>query len=640
MGNNSFVVGTVNKGNLFDIRNLSEYKAIGEDEATDKLVEYLKQKYNEYMSGETTKITRNMVELIVKYVYPDILIKYLESDDKDRLGISSDYSGRNIGGLYVIMPHKGKWLCRCQCGEIVTINPYYLQKLAYKRKTRPCLHGKASKKFIDLTGKTIGEWYVVKYLCSRLWLCQCSCGNLGVVEGYSLYTEASKSCGHTNTKDITGNTYNDLTVLRYLGNKKYECRCKCGNITEVFRNNLLTSNTRSCGCKTRDYMIETNMARYGENNSRRIGNPREKWQIEVMLSKENLYDFLIKFKDQNERIPTIGELAVKLDVRREAVIANLKKFGIYNQEYVDIENSSFRSDTEREIRGILRVMCKGLNYDINYSERRALHGIEIDIFIPQANLGIEYNGSYWHNEFQKEPKYHLNKTIEAIKHNICLVHLFDYEYFTDIDKDIAIRFLKSRVYDQIKINVEDCTIVSLGEDKEKKKKNFLDNNYILRHKTDYSLNWYNYAVYHNNDIVGTMSLYRSPYGTSDYFINCVCYKPGISVDATERMINKFIRKYNPSSIGAYYDLSKALDNYFKDIKGFKKLCMEDPSVMYVSTGKKHALAQFEVSKIAKENNVSTEDVVKQLLNNKYYPVYDCGRLYYRWNKPKDDLDAH
>lgn len=53
-------------------------------------------------------------------------------------------------------------------------------------------------------------------------------------------------------KDITGEKYNYLTVIEYIGreNKRtfWKCRCDCGNEIIVRADHLKTGNTKSCGC--------------------------------------------------------------------------------------------------------------------------------------------------------------------------------------------------------------------------------------------------------------------------------------------------------------------------------------------------------------------------------------------------------
>ena len=52
-------------------------------------------------------------------------------------------------------------------------------------------------------------------------------------------------------KDITGQRFGKLQVLRYIGNYRWICKCDCGNETSVLNFNL--KNTKSCGCLAKNY---------------------------------------------------------------------------------------------------------------------------------------------------------------------------------------------------------------------------------------------------------------------------------------------------------------------------------------------------------------------------------------------------
>jgi hypothetical protein len=48
------------------------------------------------------------------------------------------------------------------------------------------------------------------------------------------------------------------------------------------------------------------------------------------------------------------------------------------------------------------------------NDRKILNGKEIDILIPELNLGFEYNGLRWHSEkFGKDKRYHISKLEEC-----------------------------------------------------------------------------------------------------------------------------------------------------------------------------------------------------------------------------------
>ena len=58
-------------------------------------------------------------------------------------------------------------------------------------------------------------------------------------------------------KDITNCKFGRLTALYFIENRKHHniwhCVCDCGNYKDVAATDLLSGNTRSCGCLHREY---------------------------------------------------------------------------------------------------------------------------------------------------------------------------------------------------------------------------------------------------------------------------------------------------------------------------------------------------------------------------------------------------
>jgi len=55
-------------------------------------------------------------------------------------------------------------------------------------------------------------------------------------------------CTEQKTLSLIGKKYGRLTVLKKLQHGYYSCQCECGNITQVYGYSLTTGKTRSCGC--------------------------------------------------------------------------------------------------------------------------------------------------------------------------------------------------------------------------------------------------------------------------------------------------------------------------------------------------------------------------------------------------------
>lgn len=95
--------------------------------------------------------------------------------------------------------------------------------------------------------------------CLR-YVCQCKCGKIVTVNGNSLRTGHTSSCGclrkGQNIKDLTNQKFGLLTAIKVVKTDKnrnavWDCVCECGNHTQVTSSALLHGQTVSCGCLKR-----------------------------------------------------------------------------------------------------------------------------------------------------------------------------------------------------------------------------------------------------------------------------------------------------------------------------------------------------------------------------------------------------
>lgn len=85
-----------------------------------------------------------------------------------------------------------------------------------------------------------------------------------------------------NFKDLTGQKFNRLTAIKYLGESKWLCKCDCGKETVVLGSCLKTNHTKSCGC------LKLEKARQmGQNFGKLTGVKNRKYK-NLPYSKNNL----------------------------------------------------------------------------------------------------------------------------------------------------------------------------------------------------------------------------------------------------------------------------------------------------------------------------------------------------------------
>lgn len=66
--------------------------------------------------------------------------------------------------------------------------------------------------------------------------------------------------------------------------------------------------------------------------------------------------------------------------------------------------------------------------NIELHNRAILDGLEIDIYLPDYKLGIEFNGDYYHSSAFKDKYYHQHKSLLAINKGINLIHIWEHEW--------------------------------------------------------------------------------------------------------------------------------------------------------------------------------------------------------------------
>ena len=482
-------------------------------------------------------------------------------------------------------------------------------------------------KFNDLTGKIFGQWKVEKYLGNRYYKCKClSCGSIKKVNGQSLLNGTSKSCGctHQNNQikdDITGNTYGELVVIKNIGYGYWECKCNsCGKVVNVLRSNLIQGRVKSCGCKKHEYQRNTLVSLYNESIPSRVSNPRNQWQIEVFEDNDKFKQYINTLQSNLGRVPTISDISTQLDIGYSAINKKIHTLGIESSVIINLT----RSADEIELYEFIQSIC---NYKILYSVRGKIGNYEIDIYIPELNIGIEYNGNYWHSmETLNDKYYHYRKSKLAEDMGIRLIHIFEYEW--KANKDAIKAYLNNiinqgnakRIYGR---STKVCTI-SNAVCKE------FCNRYHLQGGCDASINL---ALQYNDEIIAIMSFGAPRFNSSyEYELIRFCVKSNYRViGGANKLFKYFITSYNPSTIISYCDFSKFSGTMYTKL-GFKEIEASVPNYIWVDRNNR-VLSRYKTQKkklIAAKLGEESETESEIMTRLGFMQVYDSGNKRFIW----------
>lgn len=200
----------------------------------------------------------------------------------------------------------------------------------------------------------------------------------------------------------------------------------------------------------------------------------------------------------------------------------------------------------------------GVAYEKN---RTILAPLEIDFYCPDYKIGIEFNGTYWHSSVFKDKNYHFDKSKEAEKLGIRLIHIYEHEWDDErirpiIESMLKIAFGKidSRIY------ARNCEIREISNAEARP---FNNANHLQGHRNAQVT----YGLFYNGNLVQLMSFSKHKKYEWEIIRGC----PGsnnIVIGGVSRLFKHFIKEHDPNQVFSYADFNKF------DGSGYLNLGME------------------------------------------------------------------
>ena len=341
------------------------------------------------------------------------------------------------------------------------------------------------------------------------------------------------------------------------------------------------------------------------------------------------------------------------------ILDGIKQQGfIIKNDIVDLKHSNFELICDRCSKTLDKtltngrwknVYCKGCFGDIGISkeEKEVFDFVksiqqdsiqsfkydgkkEIDVFIPSKNLGIEYDGIFWHstdefNRLNEYKKKHLSKTQECYSKGIQLLHIFSSEWNHDKKRDIWKSLISSKLNKNQRVFARKCIIKEISSEI---CDNFLDENH-MQGKDKSSIR---YGLYYNDILLSVMTFCKSRYNKNyEWELSRFCNKKFYNIIGGASKLFYFFKKtINPSSVVTYANKRYSNGNLYKQL-GFKYLKDSHPNYFYF---KKHdvLLSRINFQKHNLKNilPVYQDHLTEQhnMLNNGYRIIFDCGNITY------------
>lgn len=447
--------------------------------------------------------------------------------------------------------------------------------------------------------------------------------------------------------------YTNVTLNQRLYHFIYDCGIKkcnhCDNPTN-YRDRITKGYYKTCGnkeCHAKEFK-QTNLINYGVESVMNIDSIKKKHEDSCFknygsksylgtrdaVNKRKEKD-IQNFKDSNPSITKVTDSTISLiceDCKNEV---ELPKYLLYNRTKYRLKvcticnpvGSYWSSNGEDEIVKFLEDI--GITNIVRRSKKIVKYH-EIDIYLPDYNIGIEFNGLYWHSEVYKAKDYHLEKTNSSNKYGIKLIHIWEDDWNFKMD------IVKSRLKNLLKMNdvviyARKCKIRSVDS---KIERSFLE----LNHLQGYVASNYKIGLFYDNELVSLMTFskprraagQKSKNGPLELLRMCNKLNTNV-VGASSKLLKHFLNKCDLeefTELITYADRSwSSKDSVYEKI-GFEFIGSTAINYYYIFDRKRKHRYGFTKQKLVAQGADPNKTEKEIMFEKKIFRIYDCGSFKY------------
>ena len=367
----------------------------------------------------------------------------------------------------------------------------------------------------------------------------------------------------------------------------------------------------------------TKLEKYGNpnyNNSEQIKKTfKEKYPVEYWCER---YD--------NQNLKTLADITQLTELYQHHSVVELSEMlGVHIQtvyRYLNLHGlrEPFKSSEELEI--VKFFESHGITNIVRNTRKLLPSGREIDIYLPDFKIAIEYNGVYWHHEDVDHitRSYHNEKFKECEQLGIQLITIFS--NFWKSKKEIVKQTLLNKLgIARDVLYARKCSIVEV---KTSEVRDFLNANHIQ----GYTTSSFNYGLTHNNTLVALMTFgnTRIGIGKKEEGFELIRFASSCRViGGASKLLKHFIKTHQPSKIISYSDNEWSTGKLYSTL-GFTLEKEIVPSYWYLKPKEERLLHRFNFAKqkllkLGYDQTLTEREITKQMGLLK---IWDCGKR--RW----------
>lgn len=378
---------------------------------------------------------------------------------------------------------------------------------------------------------------------------------------------------------------------------------------------------------------ETKLRKYGTTNHMEVPLIKKKCRDGYLQTVKDRYgvDHTTKF---NKKFSSIVEddatfvafcanyeyaedIAAALEYHPSRIRARMAECGIAK----DTKKSKPESD-------ILSFITEWYDGPVVESDRSVLDGRELDIYIPELSVAIEFNGLYWHSELYKEKKYHQEKSLLCAEKGIQLIHVWEDDW-SDESRNLIIKNKIRSICGlaESKIYARKCSVRRISNSVA----NGFYEKFHIQGKASFGIS---YGIFFDDGLVGAMSLKELDGGVFDL----TRYATSTSiVGGFSKCLKRFKCEFEWAEIFTFACLDYSVGILYRKT-GFDFVSITPPNYIYYSNKKNYTLSRYQTMKhklsVMLESYDSSLSEHKNMLNAGWVRVYDSGSIKFSMSNKK------
>ena len=267
--------------------------------------------------------------------------------------------------------------------------------------------------------------------------------------------------------------------------------------------------------------------------------------------------------------------------------------------------------------------------EVKNNVRDVIAPLEIDIWVPEHNFGVEIHGEYWHGVGQNTKDRKRTKNLHSLKASYAEemgIRLLQF-WQTEIDakQDIVKSMIANSLGLSTRFYARKCELVEVSN---KDITEFFEQSHLQGHRNASV----NYALSLNGIITCALSI--SKHAKHDWEIIRFANRVGsTTVGGFSRILKRFITDYNPQSILTFADRRYSQGKLYAQF--FNRLCTTKPNYFYFKHG--DSLSRQQCQKHKLQNRLGdvfdpTQTEVQNMLMAGYVQVFDAGHIKFLWSR--------